>query len=132
MIDRQKQQLLRDYLAEGKSKSEAARLLGISRDTVHRWIRQGQLGGTADPVPPGPGRKLQPFKTMMREQLRCEPDIPAVRLFEQIQSAGYAGGYTQVKEFVREARGPRTLTGQTDAPADPRYAAHDFNRFRFS
>ncbi|MBA3639564.1 MAG: helix-turn-helix domain-containing protein, partial [Acidobacteria bacterium] len=33
--------LLRHYLAQGASKSELARQLGISRDTIHRWIRSG-------------------------------------------------------------------------------------------
>jgi hypothetical protein len=36
--------LLRHYLAQGESESALARQLGISRDTVHRWIRDGDLG----------------------------------------------------------------------------------------
>ncbi len=41
MIGREKRMLLRHYLEQGGSKSALARQLGISRDTVHRWIRAG-------------------------------------------------------------------------------------------
>ncbi|MGH3193841.1 MAG: hypothetical protein ACRDOL_42610 [Streptosporangiaceae bacterium] len=39
------------------------------------------------------------------------PRLSATRLFDEIRAAGYAGGYTQVKEHVREVRPLR--------PADP-------------
>ena len=34
--------LLRHYLEQGTSKSAMARRLGVSRDTIHRWIRLAQ------------------------------------------------------------------------------------------
>ena len=43
MIGRETRMLLRHYLAQGASKSALARQLGISRDTIHRWIRSGDL-----------------------------------------------------------------------------------------
>jgi transposase-like protein len=42
MIGRETRMLLRHYLAQGASKSELARQLGISRDTIHRWIQIGR------------------------------------------------------------------------------------------
>jgi len=36
MIGRETRMLLRQYLAQGASKSALARQLGISRDTIHR------------------------------------------------------------------------------------------------
>jgi transposase-like protein len=35
--------LLRHYLEQGTSKSELARQVGVSRDTIRRWIRDGAL-----------------------------------------------------------------------------------------
>jgi transposase len=32
------------------------------------------------------------------------PKLSATRLFDEIRAAGYAGGYTQVKEYVRKVR----------------------------
>ena len=43
MIGRETRMLLRHYLEQGASKSALARRLGISRDTIHRWIRSGDL-----------------------------------------------------------------------------------------
>ena len=43
MFGRETRMLLRHYLEQGTSKSTLARQLGISRDTIHRWIRDGDL-----------------------------------------------------------------------------------------
>ena len=43
MHGRGKRVLLREYLERGFSKSAIAEKLGISRRTVHYWIKAGQL-----------------------------------------------------------------------------------------
>ena len=43
MFGRETRMLLRHYLEEGTSKSALARQLGVSRDTIHRWIRAGDF-----------------------------------------------------------------------------------------
>ena len=43
MFGRETRMLLRHYLERGTSKSALARQLGVSRDTIHRWIRDGEL-----------------------------------------------------------------------------------------
>jgi transposase-like protein len=48
MIGREKPMLLRHYLEQGVSKSALARQLGISRDTIHRWVREGDLDRDLD------------------------------------------------------------------------------------
>ena len=68
MIGRETRMLLRHYLEQGGSKSALARALGVSRDTVHRWIRAGDLDRDLDttPVQYGPRRpvptKLDAYK----------------------------------------------------------------------
>jgi transposase-like protein len=42
MFGRETRMLLRDYLEQGTSKSVLARHLGVSRDTIYRWIRDGR------------------------------------------------------------------------------------------
>jgi transposase len=102
--------LLRHYLEQGMTKTELAERFGISRQTLHRWIREGELGRDLDvetvrygPRPPVP-TKLDAYKGIVLERLAEYPELTAVRLFAEIRAAGYAGGYTQVKEFVREVR----------------------------
>ncbi|HTM04158.1 MAG TPA: helix-turn-helix domain-containing protein [Vicinamibacterales bacterium] len=52
--------LLRHYLEQGTSKSALARQLGVSRDTIHRWIREGEIDRDleAETVRYGPRRPV--------------------------------------------------------------------------
>ena len=59
MIGRERRMLLRHYLEQGASKSALARQLGISRDTIHRWIRAGDLDRDLDTTPVRSGHQAQ-------------------------------------------------------------------------
>ncbi len=110
MIGRETRVLLRHYLEQGMSKAAIARQAGVSRRTVHRWIATGQLDRELDEelVRYGPRRprssKLDPYKEIIEVRLAEYPELSAVRLFEEVRAAGYAGGYGQVKRYVREIR----------------------------
>jgi transposase len=54
------------------------------------------------------GRKLDPYREIIQERLQAFPRLTAERIFEEIRAAGYASGYTQIKEYVREIR-PRSI-----------------------
>src|SRR5574339_857420 len=110
MFGRETRMLLRHYLEQGTSKSALARQLGVSRDTIHRWIRAGDLERDLDdeavrygPRPPAP-TKLDPYKPIIEARLAAFPELSAVRLLDEIRAAGYVGGYTQLKEFARRVR----------------------------
>jgi len=51
MFGRETRMLLKHYLEQGTSKSALARQLGVSRDTIHRWIRAGDLDRDLDATP---------------------------------------------------------------------------------
>lgn len=110
MIGLEKRMLLRHYLEQGVSKSALARKLGISRDTIHRWIRDGELDRNLDSeevryrARPPAKSKLDPYKPMILARLEAYPDLSAVRLFEEVRAAGYPGSYCSVKVFVRHVR----------------------------
>ena len=107
---REKRVLLREYLSQGLTKTELARKLGVSRATIYHWIRSGQLDRELDDEPvrytarPPVARKIDPYRGLIQTRLEEYPRLSAVRLFEEIQKAGYTGRYTQVKEFVRAHR----------------------------
>jgi transposase len=109
--------LLRHYLEQGLSKVEVAARLGISRRTVYYWVNAGQLDREIDDEPvrykprPAVARKVDAFRGVIETRLSEYPKLSAVRLFDEIKAAGYDGGYTQLKQFVRQVR-PTT-------PADP-------------
>jgi transposase len=138
MIGRETRMLLRHYLEQGGSKSAVARQLGISRDTIHRWIRDGDLDRDLDaaavrygPRPAVP-TKLDRFKAVIEDRLAAYPDLSAVRLLDEIRAAGYDGGYSQLKAFVRRVRPapPPDPVIRFETPAG-RQAQVDFARFRF-
>ena len=139
MFGRETRMLLRHYLEHGTSKSALARQLGVSRDTSHRWSREGDLDRDLDdeavrygPRPLAP-TKLDPYKPIIEARLAAYPDLSAVRLLEEIRAAGYPGGYSQLKAFVQRVRPPSVPEPviRFETPAG-RQAQVDFARFRFA
>jgi transposase len=53
--------------------------------------------------PPRP-TKLDPYQALIRARLDTYPELTAVRLFDEVRAAGYAGSLTQLKVFVRQIR----------------------------
>ena len=110
MIGWEQRVLLRHYLEQGLSKTGLAKQLGISRQTIHRWTKGGELDRDLSeetvrykPRPPTPTR-LDPFKELILVRLQEFPKLTAVRLFQEVEAAGYTGSYTQVKVYVRMVR----------------------------
>ena len=139
MFGREMRMLLRHYLEQGRSKSALAREFGVSRDTIHRWIRDGDLDRDleADAVRYGPrppvATKLDAYKPIIEARLSAYPELSAVRLLDEIREAGYAGGYSQLKAFVRRVRpisAPEPVI-RFETPAGHQ-AQVDFAQFRFA
>jgi transposase len=102
--------LLRHYLEQGVGKAELARRFGVSRRTVYHWIETGQLSRDLDDAAvhyaprPAVSRRLDAYRGIIQARLQTYPLLTAQRIFEEIRAAGYAGGYTQIKEYVRAIR----------------------------
>jgi transposase len=76
--------------------------------------------------------KLDRYKPLILERLRAFPELSAVRLLEEIQAAGYGGGYSQLKEYVRTVRPrpePEPIVRFETPPAHQ--AQVDFAEFSF-
>jgi transposase len=131
--------LLKHYLAQGETKSALAKRFDVSRDTIHRWIRTGELERDLDatavrygPRPPVP-TKLDTYKAIIETRLATYPQLSAVRLLQEIRAAGYDGGYTQLKAYLRQVRpvpAPEPVV-RFETPAG-RQAQVDFAWFRFA
>lgn len=109
MHGREQRVLLRHYLEQGLTKAEVARKVGVTRRTVYHWIETGQLDRDLDDEPMRRAartvdRKIDPFKPIIDARLAEFPKLSATRLLDEIQAAGYEGGYTQIKEYVRLTR----------------------------
>lgn len=137
MIGLETHVLLRAYLNDGLSKSALAHRLGLDRRTINRWIAAGELDRDLDepppygPRPPRPS-KLDAYKAILIRRLKDYPELSSVRLLEEIQAAGYPGGYSQVRDYVRGIR-PRPapeLPNRFETPPG-KQGQVDFAEFRF-
>src|SRR4051794_7830173 len=95
---------------EGLSQREAARRFGIHRNTVRKMLSFAVPPGyrrTKPPLRP----KLEAFTAIIDAILAADRSVPskqrhtAKRIFERLRAEhGFAGGYTTVKDYVRERR----------------------------
>lgn len=119
MKETTKNEIVRLSLA-GTSKRRIARLLGIDRKTVAKVLDQHRLDreeGTLHADLPRPPKrrssKLDLYRKDIEDLLERYPGIKAQRLLEELQNRGFGGGYTIVKELLREIR-PRPATEPVD------------------
>lgn len=128
--------LLKHLLESGQPKAAIARELGISRRLVYHLIETGQVErDLASDVPRQRVQapcKLQPFKPLIQERLAAFPALSAVRLLAECRAAGYAGGYSQLTEYVRRVRPrPESEPVVRFETAPGHQAQFDFAEFRF-
>lgn len=88
----------------GKGVREIARDLGVSRNTVRRYLRDEEADRYK--VRPLRATKLGPYEAYIIDRMTAAaPDrIPASVLFSECVGQGYSGGYTMVKAFVAAQR----------------------------
>jgi transposase len=125
------QRVRRACHVEGMSLREAARVFGLHRETVSKMLRFS--------VPPGYRRhhpprrpKLDPFVGIIDRILKEDRSAPrkqrhtAKRIFERLRAEhGFEGGYTIVKDYVRERR-RRSREVFVPLAHDPGHAQVDF------
>ena len=107
--------LLKYYLERGVSKAELSRRFGVSRRTIHAWVETGQLardlgsGGSRYSSRPAVPHTLDPYTGIIDTRLAEFSGLSAKRLFDEVWAAGYPGGYSRVRDYVRAVR-PREPT----------------------
>lgn len=105
--------LLRHLLDQGLGKTAIAEQTGVSRGLIYHLLRTGQLD--RDLAAPRPARarprvphKLDDYCAIIDARLETYPALSAVRLLAECRAAGYTGGYSQLREYVRSVR-PRVM-----------------------
>ena len=93
------------------SRRAIARALDVSRNTVSKILkahgqarRQEQTALPATPARTPRKKMIDDFSNQVADLLSRYPEITAQRVFEELRSSGYEGGYTQVKKQVRRVR----------------------------
>ena len=109
---------------EGRSRREAARVFGLSRETVQKMCRFSLPPGYTRTLPISKPKlgALLPVIDAILEADRTAPvkqRHTAKRIFERLRDEqGFAGGYTVVKDYVRigRARGRETFVPLSHPP----------------
>jgi transposase len=99
----------------GQSGRDIARDLHLSRKTVAKVLvehRQQRANGTTGLPKLRESRKslVDPYAATLRDYLARYPDMNVVRLLEELRRRGYTGGYTVLRQRVKQLRqqGPRS------------------------
>lgn len=107
--------------ARGESQRAISKALGIARDTVRRILAQQaarRAGGESaierevGRAPTPRGSKLDAYEKHVAAWLAQYEDLTAVRLLELLEEKGFVGGYTIVRERLRELRAARLPTAK--------------------
>lgn len=92
---------IRVMARQGHSIKAIARELGLSRNTVRKYLR-GKATLPKYPTRPQRPIKLDPFKEYLLQRVEAARPrwIPAVVLLREIRERGYDGGISQLKAFL--------------------------------
>jgi transposase len=98
----------------GQSQRGISRDLSVSRWRVLQTIRRHQTSraepsiSSTNSALPAPrqrrGSKLDAFESITDQLLKRYPHMTATRVFEELKKQGYQGGYTVVRERVKQLR----------------------------
>lgn len=94
---------IHELQTQGKSIREIARILGIARNTVRRYLR-----GKREAVPrPKRGSVLDPYKAQIRRWLQEDHLYNCETMLPRLEEQGYAGSLSTLKAFVHGLRPPK-------------------------
>ena len=88
------------------SVSAIARKLGMDRKTVRKHLEGGIASPAYSPREAQP-RLIAPYEDYLRARITAWPDLSGKRLLRELKERGYAGCYSVVTDFLRDARPPR-------------------------
>jgi len=113
MIEEEEYQMIQELAQEqeitiGKVNIKAlSKQTGYDRKTIQKYLTQCKSQGEL--YRKQRESKLDPFKEHLRERLEQFPRLSSVRLLEEIQSQGYTGKETILKDHLRTVR-PNPVT----------------------
>ena len=95
--------MILDLHRQGLTVTMIARQLGIDRKTVRKYVANGLEPPSYGPRP-ARKRPIDDHLAYLKARLEAYPGLTAQRLMREIAARGYAGGYSVVRDEVRELR----------------------------
>jgi transposase len=100
MIDRQTVFEFHSMQRQGLSIRQISQQLGINRRTVQKYIQNPYSACTKAPRP----GKLTPYYQQIQDMLAINPGASAVVIRQRLQTLGYDGGLSILKEHLQQVR----------------------------
>ena len=100
----------RMFYRDGLSLSEIERRTGLTRKTVRSWLNAAEGTEPKYRRRAAEDTKISPFSAQLTKALEVDSRRPkrdrrtALKLFQEIRTAGFDGDYSRVTEFVRRWR----------------------------
>ncbi len=105
MLKRHEFNKIKQLQAKDIGPTAISRIIGCDEKTVRRWMQRDHYG--KESVADESAGKLDPFKEEIRARLHEFPLYTSQKLYQIIEDVGYTGGYTLVKDYVRQVRPPK-------------------------
>lgn len=102
--------MILDLHRQGLKISMIARQLGIDRKTVRKYLARDVGIPAYGPRQPRK-RLIDGHVDYLKQRLDAYPGLTAQRLMREIGERGYKGGYSTVRDVVRELRPPGSGRG---------------------
>ncbi len=105
-----RKRVVRQAQTDKQTQAEIAATFGVSLSTVEKWLRRKRETGKLTPLPPahGPQRILQNHASLIRAQVKQQPDITLVELCERIAKCiGLAVSPSTMYRVLQRLRLPR-------------------------
>ncbi len=113
------------FFVENLSKKAIARTLGLDPKSIRRALKKETFSTVS---PHDRTSKLDPFKERIQTLLETHPGLSGVRILQEIQTVGYSGGISILRDYLRTMQPPpkaflpiQTLPAE-EAQADWAYA----------
>lgn len=104
MIDYETYCKIRDHhIRQSLSIIQTAEALGLHRETVSKWCH---IEPYRPPQPAKRASRLDPYKSLIVRWLETYP-LSAQQIFQRLREAGYSGGVSSLKDYVRRVRPPQ-------------------------
>jgi transposase len=115
---------------QGFTPTEIARRVACDPRTVRRYLADPSLLGKPA-TRQKRGSLLDPFRPLVADWLKEDPDYQASTLLRRLRQAGYAGGYTLVKDCVQAHKEDRQRLAYLRFETEPGLQAQvDFGDFQ--